>query len=121
MTAAIEARPGRPRREDALTCLLGDDVLEGRPREYREDSVVEGEEEEEAHRIGRYGGSHAADDERDREREHEERKQDLAGAPRCRHCRHEGADGERFLLFLLLYDAVFAVLSWASFEYVVTE
>jgi heme exporter protein B len=29
--------------------------------------------------------------------------------------------GERFLLFLLLYDAVFAVLSWASFEYVVTE
>ena len=30
-------------------------------------------------------------------------------------------DGERFLLFLLLYDGVFAVLSWASFEYVVTE
>ena len=30
-------------------------------------------------------------------------------------------EGERFLLFLLLYDAVFAVLSWASFEYVVTE
>jgi heme exporter protein B len=29
--------------------------------------------------------------------------------------------GERFLLFLLLYDVVFAVLSWASFEYVVTE
>ena len=31
------------------------------------------------------------------------------------------ADPERFLLFLLLYDGVFAVLSWASFEYVVTE
>ncbi len=31
------------------------------------------------------------------------------------------AEGERFLLFLLLYDAVFAVLSWSSFEYVVTE
>ena len=30
-------------------------------------------------------------------------------------------DGERFLLLLALYDAVFAVLSWASFEYVVTE
>jgi heme exporter protein B len=29
--------------------------------------------------------------------------------------------GERYLLLLLLYDAVFAVLSWASFEYVVTE
>jgi heme exporter protein B len=31
------------------------------------------------------------------------------------------ADGARFLLFLVLYDVVFAVLSWASFEYVVTE
>ncbi len=30
-------------------------------------------------------------------------------------------EGERYLLLLLLYDAVFAVLSWASFEYVVTE
>jgi heme exporter protein B len=30
-------------------------------------------------------------------------------------------DGERYLLLLVLYDAVFAVLSWASFEYVVTE
>ena len=27
----------------------------------------------------------------------------------------------RYLLLLVLYDAVFAVLSWASFEYVVTE
>ena len=30
-------------------------------------------------------------------------------------------EGERYLLFLGLYDGVFAVLSWASFEYVVTE
>jgi heme exporter protein B len=30
-------------------------------------------------------------------------------------------DSGRYLLFLGLYDAVFAVLSWASFEYVVTE
>jgi heme exporter protein B len=30
-------------------------------------------------------------------------------------------DPGQFLLFLVLYDAVFAVLSWASFEYVVTE
>ncbi len=28
---------------------------------------------------------------------------------------------ERYLLLLALYDAIFAVLSWASFEYVVTE
>jgi len=27
----------------------------------------------------------------------------------------------RFIAFLVLYDAIFAVLSWASFEYVVTE
>ena len=31
------------------------------------------------------------------------------------------AEPSRYLLFLGLYDAVFAVLSWASFEYVVTE
>lgn len=31
------------------------------------------------------------------------------------------AEGGRFLLFLLLYDGLFAVLSWASFEYVITE
>ena len=27
----------------------------------------------------------------------------------------------RYLAFLALYDAVFAILSWAAFEYVVTE
>jgi heme exporter protein B len=31
------------------------------------------------------------------------------------------AEPSRYLLFLALYDCVFAVLSWASFEYVVTE
>lgn len=30
-------------------------------------------------------------------------------------------ESERYLLLLALYDGVFAVLSWASFEYVVTE
>ena len=30
-------------------------------------------------------------------------------------------EGGRYLLLLVLYDGVFAVLSWASFEYVVTE
>ncbi|MBM2821396.1 MAG: hypothetical protein HW413_142 [Thermoleophilia bacterium] len=30
-------------------------------------------------------------------------------------------EGGRYLLLLALYDGVFAVLSWASFEYVVTE
>jgi heme exporter protein B len=31
------------------------------------------------------------------------------------------AHGAKYLLFLALYDAVFSLLSWASFEYVVTE
>jgi heme exporter protein B len=31
------------------------------------------------------------------------------------------AHGSSFLLFLALYDGVFSILSWASFEYVVTE
>ena len=30
-------------------------------------------------------------------------------------------EAERYLLLLALYDGIFAVLSWASFEYVVTE
>jgi hypothetical protein len=31
------------------------------------------------------------------------------------------ADPGSFLGFLALYDAVFAILCWASFEYVITE
>jgi hypothetical protein len=31
------------------------------------------------------------------------------------------APGPRYLLFLLLYDAVFGLLAWAAFEYVVSE
>ncbi len=31
------------------------------------------------------------------------------------------AEPGRFLAFLGLYDLIFAILSWASFEYVVTE
>ena len=29
--------------------------------------------------------------------------------------------GSRYLWFLVLYDAVFTLLSWAAFEYVVAE
>jgi heme exporter protein B len=31
------------------------------------------------------------------------------------------ADGGKYLLFLALYDLIFAILSWATFDYVVTE
>lgn len=30
-------------------------------------------------------------------------------------------EGARYLLFLAVYDTIFAILSWATFEYVVTE
>ena len=30
-------------------------------------------------------------------------------------------DPARYLAFLALYDAIFAILAWATFEYVVTE
>lgn len=32
-----------------------------------------------------------------------------------------GDDSARYLLFLAVYDVIFAILSWATFEYVVTE
>jgi heme exporter protein B len=31
------------------------------------------------------------------------------------------ADGAKYLMFLAVYDCIFAILSWATFEYVVTE
>ena len=31
------------------------------------------------------------------------------------------ASSGRYLAFLALYDAVFALLAWATFEYVITE
>ena len=31
------------------------------------------------------------------------------------------SEGGRYLAFLGLYDAIFAIICWASFEYVVTE
>ena len=41
--------------------------------------------------------------------------------PRRRGGCRRGDDPARYLAFLALYDAVFAILAWASFEYVVTE
>jgi ABC-type transport system involved in cytochrome c biogenesis permease component len=32
-----------------------------------------------------------------------------------------GANGGRYLGLLAVYDAIFAIICWASFEYVVTE
>src|SRR5207344_2537594 len=86
--AARAARAGRPRVEKAaLSGLLGDDVLEGRPREYREDRVVQHEEEEESPAVRRDRGTNATDDERDRQGEDEEREQELSrasgGGHRC--------------------------------------
>src|SRR5437899_5282426 len=71
-TVVTTARPGRLRIGDqTLRELrsLGDDVFEGRPREYREDRVVQREEEQEATLVGRDRRPDAADDERDRQRQ----------------------------------------------------
>src|SRR5687767_13632359 len=85
--AAIHASPGRLRNEEMLRSLLRDDVLEGRPREYSEDCVVQDEEEQEAAAVRGHGGTHTAHDERNREREHEERQEQLARSPGCCHRR----------------------------------
>src|SRR5688572_11479638 len=95
--AAIQASPCRLRSEERVRSLLRDDVLEGRPREYREDRVVQDEEQEEALAVRRHGRPHAADDKRDREWEHEKREEQLARATRSRHRgekRPDGADSD---------------------------
>src|SRR5713101_5195325 len=81
--AVTVARPGRLRiAGHAFNAApsLGDDVLEGRPREYREDRVVEREEQQVAVRFRGDRRAHSAHDKRDRQREQEERQQELACA-----------------------------------------
>src|SRR6476659_4981919 len=91
-TSAAEsaASAGTETRE---TLLFGDDVLKGRPAQYREDRVVQTEKEEVAAGIGRDARSDAADDERNREREEEQRQDQLARSAGRRHRREQRADG----------------------------
>src|SRR5918995_4999219 len=91
-TSAAEsaASAGTETRE---TLLFGDDVLKGRPAQYREDRVVEPEKRQVAAGVGRDARADAADDERDRERQEEQRQDELARAARGRHRGEQGADG----------------------------
>src|SRR5262245_36749289 len=91
--AASQARPGRLRSDDAVRGLLRYDVLEGRPREYSEDGVVQDQEQEKPLAVRRYCSADAADDKRDRERKDEKRKEELASPPCCGHRGHQRADG----------------------------
>src|SRR6185503_12006781 len=91
--AASQASPGRLRSDDGLRWLLRDDVLEGRPREYSEDAVVQEQEQEEPLRLRRDRSSDAADDQRNRERQHEERQEHFTRPSGYRHRRHERTDG----------------------------
>src|SRR5688572_15457335 len=75
--AAAAARTGTGLLE---ALLFGDDVLKGRPAQYREEPVVQPEEGEEAAGLLRDPRSDTADDERDREREEEDRQDELARA-----------------------------------------
>src|SRR5690242_4382941 len=59
----------------ALDGLLGDDVLERRPADEREEGVVEREEAEIAPRAADDGRADAADHDRDGERQEEERQE----------------------------------------------
>src|SRR6185503_7152376 len=59
--------------------LFGDDVLKGRPAQYREDSVVQTEKRQVATWFGRDARADAAHDERNRKRQEEEREYQLAG------------------------------------------
>src|SRR5947208_7091126 len=87
-TAAIVAGPGR-----GTAALLGDDVLERRPADEREERVVEPEEREIAAGSIDDGGADAADQDRDRERQEQQRQEQLTGARHDRHRAEEGADG----------------------------
>src|SRR4026207_1833371 len=88
------AKPGSPRiGEGSVRSSLGDDVLERRPREYREDSVVQGEEQEEAATLGRGRTAHATHEGGDRQRQEQRGEEKLPGAPRRGHRRHERPDG----------------------------
>src|SRR5688500_11525122 len=78
--------------ETRETLLFGDDVLKGRPAQYREDGVVQPEKEEIAAGVGRHARTDAANDERDRERQEEQRQDQLARSARRSHRRQQRPD-----------------------------
>src|SRR3990170_1170374 len=90
--AASAARPGRLRNVEGPSGLLRDDVLEGRPREYREHSVVQEQEEEVALALGRDRSTDPANDQRNRKREDEQWQEKLPRASCGGHRGHERAD-----------------------------
>src|SRR5438094_1833475 len=87
-TAEIVAGPGR-----RTAALLGDDVLERGPADEREQRVIEPEEGEVAARSADDGGTDAADQDRDGERQEEQRQEQVPRAGDDRHRSDEGADG----------------------------
>src|SRR5688572_3493421 len=91
--AAIHASPWRLRSEERVRSLLRDDVLEGRPREYSEDRVVQDEKQQEALAVGRDRSTDTTHDQRDRQREEEKRKEQFSRASGGRHRRQERPDG----------------------------
>src|SRR6476619_5101480 len=90
--AASPARLGRLRSDEALRWLLRDYVLEGRPREYREDRVVQQQEEQEALTVLGYCCADAPHDQRDGEGKDEERQENFSGSSSRGHRGHERAD-----------------------------
>src|SRR5438876_12033516 len=64
----------------AVTGLLRDRVLKGGPRDDRKDGVVEAQEAKVAARASHHAGTDTADHDRNRERQEEQRQDQLAGA-----------------------------------------
>src|SRR5262245_64081890 len=101
MTAASATRAAAPHAStvrDGFVMLISrvslrDDVLERRPRKYREDRVVEAQEGEVGPGVGRDARPDTADHERDREWQKEQREQHLAAPRGCGHRRDQRADG----------------------------
>ena len=90
--AVVDDRPKHRGHRSPRPSGLGDDVLERRPGEQREDGVVE-HEEPEVPGAGARTRPDTADDHGNRERQEEERQQQLAGTAGDGHRADEGPDG----------------------------
>src|SRR6187551_3051886 len=93
MPTRAAARPASRATGTRGAWLFGDDVLKGRPAQYREHGVVKPEKGEVAARIVGHARADAAHDERDGEGQEQEGQDELAGTARRRHRGEQRPDG----------------------------
>src|SRR5688572_24220349 len=94
-SASANPAPSRARaaRARAGAALFRDDVLKGGPGKYREKGVVQREKGKVAARIAAHGCADAADDHRKRERQEQERQEELTRTPGGGHGREQRPHG----------------------------